>query len=99
MATGRTEPLGKVLQHFCHQHHISRRQTRASFWLLWRDSPLQRDLWQSGSLLIIIWQLFKLIKLLFFIPQGNIWEQIFRISFILEMINTVPFIITVSVSH
>lgn len=35
---------------------------------------------------------------LFIIPQGNIWEQIFRISFILEMINTVPFIITVSVS-
>ena len=33
------------------------------------------------------------------IPQGNIWEQIFRISFILEMINTVPFIITVSVSR
>uniref|UniRef100_A0A8C6JG13 RCK N-terminal domain-containing protein n=1 Tax=Melopsittacus undulatus TaxID=13146 RepID=A0A8C6JG13_MELUD len=29
------------------------------------------------------------------IPQGNIWEQIFRISFILEMINTVPFIITI----
>lgn len=29
--------------------------------------------------------------------QGNIWEQIFRISFILEMINTVPFIITVRV--
>uniref|UniRef100_A0A8C9MG37 Potassium sodium-activated channel subfamily T member 1 n=1 Tax=Serinus canaria TaxID=9135 RepID=A0A8C9MG37_SERCA len=29
------------------------------------------------------------------IPQGNIWEQIFRISFVLEMINTVPFIITI----
>lgn len=29
-------------------------------------------------------------------PQGNIWEQIFQMSFILEMINTVPFIITVS---
>uniref|UniRef100_A0A8C4GQ44 Potassium sodium-activated channel subfamily T member 1 n=1 Tax=Dicentrarchus labrax TaxID=13489 RepID=A0A8C4GQ44_DICLA len=29
-------------------------------------------------------------------PQvGNIWEQIFQISFILEMINTVPFIITI----
>lgn len=28
--------------------------------------------------------------------QGNIWEQIFQMSFILEMINTVPFIITVS---
>ncbi|OXB67102.1 hypothetical protein ASZ78_005675 [Callipepla squamata] len=27
--------------------------------------------------------------------EGNIWEQIFRISFILEMINTVPFIITI----
>ncbi|KFO86654.1 Potassium channel subfamily T member 1, partial [Buceros rhinoceros silvestris] len=27
--------------------------------------------------------------------KGNIWEQIFRISFILEMINTVPFIITI----
>uniref|UniRef100_A0A8C2XZ86 RCK N-terminal domain-containing protein n=1 Tax=Capra hircus TaxID=9925 RepID=A0A8C2XZ86_CAPHI len=28
-------------------------------------------------------------------PQGNIWEQIFRVSFILEMINTLPFIITI----
>ncbi|XP_069772372.1 potassium channel subfamily T member 1 [Narcine bancroftii] len=27
--------------------------------------------------------------------KGNIWEQIFRISFILEMINTVPFIVTI----
>ncbi|XP_073496334.1 potassium channel subfamily T member 1 isoform X5 [Phyllobates terribilis] len=27
--------------------------------------------------------------------KGNIWEQIIRISFILEMINTVPFIITI----
>ncbi|KAL7980964.1 hypothetical protein Chor_002118 [Crotalus horridus] len=29
------------------------------------------------------------------IPLGNICEQIFRVSFILEMINTVPFIITI----
>ena len=28
-------------------------------------------------------------------PQGNIWEQTFRVAFILEMINTLPFIITV----
>uniref|UniRef100_A0A8D3D8J1 Potassium sodium-activated channel subfamily T member 1 n=1 Tax=Scophthalmus maximus TaxID=52904 RepID=A0A8D3D8J1_SCOMX len=28
-------------------------------------------------------------------PSGNIWEQIFQISFILEMINSVPFIITI----
>ncbi|XP_034452185.1 potassium channel subfamily T member 1 isoform X12 [Hippoglossus hippoglossus] len=27
--------------------------------------------------------------------KGNIWEQIFKICFILEMINTVPFIITI----
>nr|XP_045373263.1 potassium channel subfamily T member 1 [Camelus bactrianus] len=27
--------------------------------------------------------------------KGNIWEQIFRVSFILEMINTLPFIITI----
>uniref|UniRef100_A0A8C6R512 Potassium channel, subfamily T, member 1 n=1 Tax=Nannospalax galili TaxID=1026970 RepID=A0A8C6R512_NANGA len=27
--------------------------------------------------------------------KGNIWEQIFQVSFILEMINTLPFIITV----
>uniref|UniRef100_A0A3Q2Z579 Potassium sodium-activated channel subfamily T member 1 n=1 Tax=Hippocampus comes TaxID=109280 RepID=A0A3Q2Z579_HIPCM len=27
--------------------------------------------------------------------KGNIWEQLFQISFILEMINTVPFIITI----
>ncbi|XP_005408598.1 PREDICTED: potassium channel subfamily T member 1 isoform X3 [Chinchilla lanigera] len=27
--------------------------------------------------------------------KGNIWEQIFRVSFVLEMINTLPFIITV----
>ncbi|MFT7805025.1 potassium channel subfamily T member 1-like isoform X1 [Arapaima gigas] len=27
--------------------------------------------------------------------KGNIWEQIFQISFILEMLNTVPFIITI----
>uniref|UniRef100_A0A2K5NVV7 Potassium sodium-activated channel subfamily T member 1 n=1 Tax=Cercocebus atys TaxID=9531 RepID=A0A2K5NVV7_CERAT len=27
--------------------------------------------------------------------SGNIWEQIFRVSFVLEMINTLPFIITI----
>lgn len=36
------------------------------------------------------------LQLIWFPFQGNIWEQIFQISFILEMINTVPFIITVS---
>ncbi|XP_067598805.1 potassium channel subfamily T member 1 isoform X12 [Pseudorca crassidens] len=27
--------------------------------------------------------------------KGNIWEQIFRVAFVLEMINTLPFIITI----
>ncbi|XP_061887160.1 potassium channel subfamily T member 1-like isoform X1 [Entelurus aequoreus] len=27
--------------------------------------------------------------------KGNLWEQIFQVSFLLEMINTVPFIITI----
>uniref|UniRef100_A0A3P9JC57 Potassium channel subfamily T member 1 n=1 Tax=Oryzias latipes TaxID=8090 RepID=A0A3P9JC57_ORYLA len=35
----------------------------------------------------------KIGKLVHF--QGNIWEQIFQVSFLLEMINTVPFIITI----
>lgn len=38
----------------------------------------------------------SVIVLLIVLFQGNIFEQIFQISFILEMINTVPFIITVS---
>ncbi|XP_016121468.1 potassium channel subfamily T member 1-like, partial [Sinocyclocheilus grahami] len=27
--------------------------------------------------------------------KGNLWEQIFQVSFLLEMLNTVPFIITI----
>uniref|UniRef100_A0A4W3K4F4 Potassium sodium-activated channel subfamily T member 2 n=1 Tax=Callorhinchus milii TaxID=7868 RepID=A0A4W3K4F4_CALMI len=37
----------------------------------------------------------KLLSCLLYIIRGNIWEQILRIPFILEMINTVPFIITI----
>lgn len=32
----------------------------------------------------------------FFCFQGNVWEQVLRVPFILEMISTVPFMITVS---
>ncbi|KAI1232194.1 Potassium channel subfamily T member 1 [Lamprotornis superbus] len=49
--------------------------------------------------MLLIYLSYKFLTLfnspLVLIPQGNIWEQIFRISFILEMINTVPFIITI----
>uniref|UniRef100_A0A4W6EDY6 Potassium sodium-activated channel subfamily T member 1 n=1 Tax=Lates calcarifer TaxID=8187 RepID=A0A4W6EDY6_LATCA len=37
----------------------------------------------------------KILTCALYILRGNIWEQIFQISFILEMINTVPFIITI----
>lgn len=30
------------------------------------------------------------------VTQGNIWEQIFQVAFLLEMLNTAPFIITVT---
>lgn len=32
----------------------------------------------------------------FFWFQGNVWEQVLRIPFILEMISAIPFMITVS---
>uniref|UniRef100_A0A3B3RM87 Potassium sodium-activated channel subfamily T member 1 n=1 Tax=Paramormyrops kingsleyae TaxID=1676925 RepID=A0A3B3RM87_9TELE len=57
---------------------------------------------QRSSLRIRIFNFcLKLLSCLLYIvrvmdePEGNIWEQIFQVSFVLEMINTVPFIITV----
>ncbi|KAI4817033.1 hypothetical protein KUCAC02_009322 [Chaenocephalus aceratus] len=41
------------------------------------------------------WRCKRLLMLLFDVIKGNIWEQIFQVSFLLEMINTVPFIITI----
>uniref|UniRef100_A0A8C6WVI1 Si:dkey-21e5.1 n=1 Tax=Neogobius melanostomus TaxID=47308 RepID=A0A8C6WVI1_9GOBI len=37
----------------------------------------------------------KILTCALYIVRGNIWEQIFQVSFILEMINSVPFIITI----
>ncbi|XP_069089452.1 potassium channel subfamily T member 2 isoform X2 [Pleurodeles waltl] len=39
--------------------------------------------------------LFETMLLSYLSYKGNIWEQILRIPFILEMINTIPFIITI----
>ncbi|XP_057686792.1 potassium channel subfamily T member 1-like isoform X4 [Corythoichthys intestinalis] len=59
------------------------------FWVT-RPDPL----WgiQVTVALISFWETMLITYLSY---KGNIWEQIFQISFILEMINTVPFIITI----
>uniref|UniRef100_A0A7M4ER13 Potassium sodium-activated channel subfamily T member 1 n=1 Tax=Crocodylus porosus TaxID=8502 RepID=A0A7M4ER13_CROPO len=58
------------------------------------DLPITRhDLSQQVSIALI--SFLETMLLIYLSYKGNIWEQIFRISFILEMINTVPFIITI----
>uniref|UniRef100_A0A674ES07 Potassium sodium-activated channel subfamily T member 2 n=1 Tax=Salmo trutta TaxID=8032 RepID=A0A674ES07_SALTR len=39
--------------------------------------------------------LFETILLTYLSYKGNIWEQIIRLTFILEMVNTVPFLLTI----
>uniref|UniRef100_A0A8C7H822 Potassium sodium-activated channel subfamily T member 2 n=1 Tax=Oncorhynchus kisutch TaxID=8019 RepID=A0A8C7H822_ONCKI len=48
--------------------------------IMWVERKIQRKKKHDCSLLC---------------PQGNIWEQIIRLTFILEMVNTVPFLLTV----
>ncbi|XP_026513077.1 potassium channel subfamily T member 1 isoform X4 [Terrapene carolina triunguis] len=60
--------------------------------ILWVDRKMPLWAIQVSVALISFLETMLLIYLSY---KGNIWEQIFRISFILEMINTVPFIITI----
>uniref|UniRef100_A0A671WAL1 Potassium sodium-activated channel subfamily T member 1 n=1 Tax=Sparus aurata TaxID=8175 RepID=A0A671WAL1_SPAAU len=67
------------------------------------DNPAQGELifWVDRKIPVWAIQVSRTVKksvhvfVLFFRFQGNIWEQIFQVSFLLEMINTVPFIITI----
>ncbi|XP_038859266.1 potassium channel subfamily T member 2-like isoform X3 [Salvelinus namaycush] len=59
-------------------------------------------MWVERSLLIWPLQvsvavicLFETILLTYLSYKGNIWEQIIRLTFILEMVNTVPFLLTI----
>nr|XP_029497998.1 potassium channel subfamily T member 2-like [Oncorhynchus nerka] len=59
-------------------------------------------MWVERSLLIWPLQvsvavicLFETVLLTYLSYKGNIWEQIIRLTFILEMVNTVPFLLTV----
>uniref|UniRef100_A0A670YK40 Potassium sodium-activated channel subfamily T member 1 n=1 Tax=Pseudonaja textilis TaxID=8673 RepID=A0A670YK40_PSETE len=61
--------------------------------LLYIVRVLLDDPKQIGCVAII--SFLETMLLIYLSYKGNIWEQIFRVSFILEMINTVPFIITI----
>eukprot|EP00075_Anas_platyrhynchos_P037728 XP_027326981.1 potassium channel subfamily T member 1 isoform X8 [Anas platyrhynchos] len=60
--------------------------------IFWVDRKL--PLWAVQVSIALI-SFLETMLLIYLSYKGNIWEQIFRISFILEMINTVPFIITI----
>uniref|UniRef100_A0AAQ4P5U9 RCK N-terminal domain-containing protein n=1 Tax=Gasterosteus aculeatus aculeatus TaxID=481459 RepID=A0AAQ4P5U9_GASAC len=53
----------------------------------------------SGSnkwfVIVAIISFLETMLLMYLSYKGNIWEQMFQVSFLLEMINTVPFIITI----
>nr|XP_020664859.1 potassium channel subfamily T member 1 isoform X9 [Pogona vitticeps] len=60
--------------------------------IIWVDR--NKPLWAIQVSVAII-SFLETMLLIYLSYKGNIWEQIFRVSFILEMINTVPFIITI----
>ncbi|KAG9471556.1 hypothetical protein GDO78_014253 [Eleutherodactylus coqui] len=60
--------------------------------IIWVDR--KTPLWAIQVTVAII-SFLETMLLIYLSYKGNIWEQIIRISFILEMINTVPFIITI----
>ncbi|KAF4016799.1 hypothetical protein G4228_008251 [Cervus hanglu yarkandensis] len=59
--------------------------------ILWVERKVA--LWAVQVIVAII-SFLETMLLIYLSYKGNIWEQIFRVSFILEMINTLPFIIT-----
>uniref|UniRef100_H3BZN8 Potassium sodium-activated channel subfamily T member 1 n=1 Tax=Tetraodon nigroviridis TaxID=99883 RepID=H3BZN8_TETNG len=63
--------------------------TELIFWVD-RKAPV----WAIQVIVAII-SFLETMLLMYLSYKGNIWEQIFQVSFLLEMINTVPFIITI----
>uniref|UniRef100_A0AAV2MQK7 RCK N-terminal domain-containing protein n=1 Tax=Knipowitschia caucasica TaxID=637954 RepID=A0AAV2MQK7_KNICA len=59
------------------------------FWVH-RKSPV----WEIQVIVALI-SFLETVLITYLSYKGNIWEQIFQMSFILEMINSVPFIITI----
>ncbi|KAK0138310.1 Potassium channel subfamily T member 1 [Merluccius polli] len=60
--------------------------------IFWVDRKL--PVWAIQVIVAII-SFLETMLLMYLSYKGNIWEQIFHVSFLLEMINTVPFIITI----
>ncbi|XP_006863748.1 PREDICTED: potassium channel subfamily T member 1 [Chrysochloris asiatica] len=60
--------------------------------ILWVERKMA--LWVIQVIVALI-SFLETMLLMYLSYKGNIWEQIFRVSFVLEMINTLPFIITI----
>ncbi|XP_023485142.2 potassium channel subfamily T member 1 isoform X1 [Equus przewalskii] len=60
--------------------------------ILWVERKMA--LWAIQVIVAII-SFLETMLLIYLSYKGNIWEQVFRVSFVLEMINTLPFIITI----
>ncbi|XP_074546382.1 potassium channel subfamily T member 2 isoform X2 [Halichoeres trimaculatus] len=60
--------------------------------IFWVDRKL--PVWAIQVIVAII-SFLETMLLMYLSYKGNIWEQMFQVSFLLEMINTVPFIITI----
>ncbi|XP_044030818.1 potassium channel subfamily T member 1 isoform X3 [Siniperca chuatsi] len=60
--------------------------------IFWVDRKV--PVWAIQVIVAII-SFLETMLLMYLSYKGNIWEQIFQVSFLLEMINTVPFIITI----
>ncbi|XP_069915388.1 potassium channel subfamily T member 1 isoform X5 [Oryctolagus cuniculus] len=60
--------------------------------ILWVERKM--PLWVIQVVVAVI-SFLETMLLIYLSYKGNIWEQIFRVSFVLEMINTLPFIVTI----
>ncbi|KAM9642747.1 potassium channel subfamily T member 1 isoform 3-T3 [Trichechus inunguis] len=60
--------------------------------ILWVERKM--TLWAAQVIVAMI-SFLETMLLMYLSYKGNIWEQIFHVSFVLEIINTLPFIITI----
>ncbi|XP_028679181.1 potassium channel subfamily T member 2 [Erpetoichthys calabaricus] len=80
----------------CPKQNSSTHQNSQFNWslIIWVNRPL--PLWALQVLVALI-SLSETMLLVYLSYKGNVWEQVLRIPFILEMISAVPFLITVGV--
>uniref|UniRef100_A0A3B3D7G1 Potassium channel domain-containing protein n=1 Tax=Oryzias melastigma TaxID=30732 RepID=A0A3B3D7G1_ORYME len=78
----------------CSKQNTSSRPWSEFDWklIIWVDRPL--PLWALQVLVAFI-SFSETMLLVYLSYKGNVWEQVLRVPFILEMISTVPFMITV----